>query len=151
MILPMVPLLLRRDELRLLLIDARLSAVEVRRLGPHALGLHDELVPEDHDDVERDPEVRGDEVLVVPLAVAVLRVVRHEVVEALEEGDQTAEEEGDVGSPDSARGDERHGRVWDALCFASTDEVDVGDEDGDPRQEAKDCDEIDEVLEDGLG
>jgi len=150
LVLPIIPHLLRREELGLLLIDARLAAVEVGRLGPHSLGLHDELVAEDHDEVERDPQVGSDEVLVVPFAVSARLVVRDEVVEALEEGDQTAEEEGDVRSPDSSRRDKRQGRIRDALCFASTNEVDVGDEDRDPCQDAKDCDEVDEVLEDGL-
>lgn len=48
-----------------------------------------EFIPEDHDQIQRDSEITGDEVLVVPLAVG--PVCEH--VEVLEHGDQDAEEE----------------------------------------------------------
>lgn len=46
-------------------VDGRFASPEIRVLGPVSLGLVDELVARDHDQVQRDAEVSGDEVLVV--------------------------------------------------------------------------------------
>ncbi|KFZ18975.1 hypothetical protein V501_00877 [Pseudogymnoascus sp. VKM F-4519 (FW-2642)] len=152
LLLPSILRLLSCKELQLLLIDARLPAVQIRSLGTHTLALHDELVPEDHDEVQWDTQVRSDKVLVVPLAVRVLAsVLGQEEVEALEDGDQTAEDETDVRAPESAGRDEGHGAVGDVLGAARAHKVDVGDQDGDPSEETEDGDEVDEVLEDRHG
>lgn len=138
--------------LKLLLINASLPAVQVGRLGTDTLALHDELVSEDHDEIQWDTQVGSDEVLVVPLAVrAGARVLGQEVVETLEDGDEAAEEQTDVRTPDSARGDKSHGAVWNILSAARAHEVDVGHEDGDPGEETEDGDEVDKVLEDRHG
>ncbi|KFY22760.1 hypothetical protein V493_06341, partial [Pseudogymnoascus sp. VKM F-4281 (FW-2241)] len=144
--------LLSRKVLQLLLINARLPAVQVGRLGTHTLALHDELVSKDHTEVQRDAQVRSDEVLVVPLAVRVLPVVLgNEVVEALEDGDQAAEAETDVRAPESAGGDKGQGAVGDVLGAAGAHKVDVRHENRDPGEETEDGDEVDKVLEDRHG
>lgn len=137
--------------LGLLLVNLGLAAEEISSLWLHLLRLHDELVTEDHDDVEWDSEVGGDEVLVVELSVSSWLVVWHKVVESLEESDEAAEEERDVGSPDSSWRDEWHLAVEDTLGLASSNKVDVGDQDRDPGEDTEDGDEVDEVGEDDLG
>lgn len=53
--------------------------------------------------------------------------------------------------PDAQRCPVRHGAVGDVLGAAGLDEVDVGDEDGDPGQDTKDGGQVDKVLEHLLG
>lgn len=137
-----------RKVLSLLSIDLGLAAEQVSSLWLGTVRLHDELVPEDHDEVEWDTEVGRDEVLVVPLSVALLW---NEVIVTLEECNQAAEDEGDIRSPDASWCDESKLVVGDTLGLASADEVDVGNQDGDPGKDTKDGDQVDEVLEDGLG
>lgn len=137
--------------LGLLLVNLGLAAEEISSLWPDLLRLHDDLVTEDHDDVKWDTKVGGDEVLVVELAVSSWLVIWDKVVESLEESDDAAEEEGDVGSPDSTWRDEWHLAVEDTLGLAGSHEVDVRDKDGDPGKDTEDGDEVDEVGEDGLG
>lgn len=152
LLLPSILRLLSREVLKLLLIDAGLPAVQVSRLGTHALALHEELVPKDHNQVQGDTKVRGDEVLVIPLSVRALAIVLgNEEVEALEDGNQAAEDEGDVRAPESAGRDKGHGAVGHVLRAASAHKVDVGHQDRDPGQESEDGDQVDEVLEDGHG
>lgn len=152
LLLPSIPRLLRRKVLQLLLINTRLSTVKIRSLRTHTLALHDKLVPEDHDKVQRDTQVRSNEVLIIPRAIRVLAsVLGQKVVEPLENGDQAAEHETDVRPPDSAGRDKGQGAVGDILSAARAHEVDVRHQDGDPCQESEDGDEVDEVLEDCHG
>lgn len=144
--------LLRRKVLKLLLINSGLSTVKVRGLRTHSLTLHDKLVPQDHEKVQRDTQVCSDEVLVVPLSVrALTRVLGKEEVEALEDGNQDAEAETDVRAPDSAGRDKGQGAVGNVLGTTSAHKVDVGNQNRDPGQESEDGDQVDEVLEHGHG
>lgn len=135
--------------LGLLLVNLGLAAEEISSLWPDGLRLHDDLVSKDHDDVEWDTEVSSDEVLVIEVSVCLW--VWDEVVESLEEGDEAAEEEGDVGSPNSSWRDKWHLAVKNTLGLAGSDEVDVRNQNRDPGKDTKDGDEVDEVGEDDLG
>ena len=149
--IPPISLLRRRNrqELGLVAVDRVLARPDIRLRGRNTFGLGDELVPEDHDQVQRDAEVRGDEVLVVELAVC-LRVV-HEDVVVLRERDEAAEHERDVRAGQAQGCDKGQGFDGDVLRAPGVDEVDVGDEKGDPGEQAEDGDEVDKVPEDGLG
>ena len=137
--------------LGLLLVNLGLAAEKISSLWPDGLRLHDDLISDDHDDVERNTKVGGDEVLVVELSVSSWLVVWDEVVESLEEGYEAAEEEGDVGSPNSSWRDEWHLAVKNTLGLAGSNEVDVRNEDRDPSKDTEDGDKVDEVGEDNLG
>ena len=89
------------------------------------LGLLPDLPARKGHDVQRDAEVRGDEGLVVE--VAVLGVVVDEDAEAAREGDQHTEEEGHAGPDYAEWGFVGEGLLVDALCAARADEEDVGD------------------------
>jgi hypothetical protein len=140
--LSMVADLLLLEELGLLVVNALLAGEDIGGLGRGVLGLHDELVPNNHDDVKWDTQVRGDEGRVIE--------VTEEDVECLEEGDQAAKSNGDVGSNDTEWSNVGEGTVWDTLCLTSLDEVDVANQDGDPGQETEDGDQVHEVSEDGV-
>lgn len=129
-------------------VDLVLSGPQIRSQGIHALATSCELVPEDQHQVQRDTEVGRDEVLVVE--VAPLRVVGEDV-EVLGQGDDNAEEQGTVGAGNTERRGVGHALDGDLLGLASTHEVDVGDQDRDPGQQTEDGDQVDKVLEDGLG
>ena len=62
-------------------------------------------------------------------------------------GNKTAEEQSDVAAPDAERSLVGQGTVRDILGATSLDEVDVGDEDGDPGQNTEDGGQVDKVLE----
>lgn len=136
--------LLLLEVLVLLSIDNLLSSVKVGLVGLDALALGNEHVAEEKDDVERDAEISGDEVLVVELAGGGV----DEDVEVLGQGDEDREEQADDSTPVALRGDVGHGAVGDVLRAASTEEEEVGDEDGDPGQDTEDGDEVDKVAKD---
>lgn len=74
-----------------------------------------------------------------------------EDVEVLEDGDQDAEAQGEVGAVQAkGRGVGQLRRI-DALGSAGFHKVDVRDQDGDPGEDAEDGDEVDEVAEDFAG
>lgn len=129
--LPGILLHLRRNKLRLLIVNALLPTIHIRRLGPHHLRLHNELVAQDHDDVERDAEVVRDEGRVVEAASG------EPDAEAFEDGDQAAEEESAVGAGFAEGGFVSERAVRDALRAAGVDEEDVGDKNGDPGEETE--------------
>jgi len=68
----------------------------------------------------------------------------------LGKSNENAEEERCITSTSTKGRNERHLRVIDILRPACLDEVDVGDENGDPGQQTKDSDEIDKVSENHL-
>lgn len=113
-------------------------------MGLDALALGNEHVAEEHDDVERDSKISSDEVLVVKLAGGGV----DEDVEVLGQGDEDREEQDDDGTPVALRGDIGHGAVGNVLGATSTEEEEVGDEDGDPSQDTEDGDEVDKVAKD---
>lgn len=133
---------------RLLAIDLLLTRPEIRLLGLDPFALGHEFIPEDEDQIDRDPQVRCDELLVVE--VAPFRVVC-EHVERFGQGDDDAENQGAPGAGDAQGRLVRERGVGDVLGLPGPDEVDVCDEDGDPGQEAEDGDQVDEVFEDGCG
>ena len=108
-----------------------------------------DLVPEDHNQIEGNAEIAGDEVLIVKVAVRLGRVDKD--VEALEDGDENAKGECAVGAGDPKRRSKSELVVSNALRTAGTHKVDVRDKNGYPRQKPKDGDEIDKVTEDGFG
>jgi hypothetical protein len=63
-------------------------------------------------------------------------------------GNKAAEEQGNVAAPDTERSPVGQGTVRDILGPTSLDEVDVGDEDGDPGQDTEDGGQVDKVSED---
>lgn len=139
---------LAREEIGLLAVDDVLAGPEVSLVRVDALAARDELVAEDEDQVERDAQVGGDEVLVVE--VAPLGVVR-EHVEVLGQRDDDAEDQGAPRPVHAQRRLERQRRVGHLLRLTGPHEVDVRHEDRDPGEQAEDGDQVDEVAEDGLG
>ena len=99
-----------------------------------------ELVPSDHDKIQRDAEVARDERL--DRECADKRVV------GLEERDEAAEEKGNVRAPCLRGRYVRHVFVADTLRRPCATEVNVSDEDGDPGEETKDGDQVREIRED---
>lgn len=130
----------------LLAVDNLLAGVEVGLVGLDRAALGDEHVSEDEHEVERDAEVAGDEGGIVE---ELGRLDEDGVV--LGEGDEAAEEEGDVAAPDAEGSAVGHDVVGNLLDAAGLDEVDVSDEDGDPGQDTEDGGQVDKVLEDLLG
>jgi hypothetical protein len=138
---PTVPprlLRLPRQKLRLLPINHILPRKQIRRLRPHPHRLKPELISKDHPQIQRNTKVSGNEVLVVEVPVGVGRVHEHGVV--LGQGDEDAEEDGAVGAVDAEGRGVGEGRGGDVLRDAGANEVDVRDEDGNPGEEAEDCD-----------
>jgi len=84
-------------------------------------------------------EVTSDEVLVVKAA--------NEDVEVLGQSDKTAECESTVAAPKAEGRLVTHAGLVNTLGAARFDEVNVGHQDGDPSQETKDGDQVDEVAE----
>lgn len=109
-----------------------------------ALALGEDLVAGDQDEVDGNTQVSSDEGGVLGLEV------RKDVV-VLGQGNDNAEEQGDVGAPDAERSEVGHGAVGDTLGNAGAAETDVGNEDGDPGQQTKDGGQVDKVAEDRLG
>lgn len=118
--------------------------VDVER-GP-ALGAGDELVAQDHAEIEGDAEVAGDEVFVVEFLAALAILDVHEDVEVLEDGDDDAEAEGEVGAVKAEGSDVVHLTLVDALGPPRLDEVDVRHQNGNPGQDAEDGDQVDEIV-----
>ena len=102
---------------------------------------------EEEDEVQGNTEVAGDEGLVVELNAGGL----DEDVEVLSQGDEAAEEQSDVGSPDAEGCLVREGVGGNVLRTTCPDEVDVRDEQGDPGEDTEDGGEVDEVDEDLAG
>lgn len=114
--------------------------------GGPALGAGDELIAEDHDEVEGDAEVAGDEIFVVELFEPVLTsVVVHEDVVVLEDGDDDTEAKSEVGADKTKRSHVVHLTLVDALGAPRLDKVNVRHQDGDPGQKAEDGDQVDEI------
>lgn len=116
------------EELLLLAVDDVLAGVEVALVGPDALALRDELVPEDEGEVDGDADVPRDEGDVVRLDGE----ARDEGVEVLGDGHQHAYEERDVRPPDSERRRVWHHVVCEALSLSCPHKRDMRHEDGDP-------------------
>lgn len=137
------------QELLLLAVDGVLAGPEIGFFRCGGLALHEKLISEKHDEVERDTEVGGDEILGIEVAVF-LRVV-HEDVVILGEGNKAAEDKSEIravlseGCFVGKRGER------DILGHAGTDKVDMGDEDRDPGKETENGDKVDKVTEDSLG
>lgn len=116
--------------------------------GGPALGPGDDLVAEDHEEVEGDAEVAGDEVSVVEFLEPFLTsLVVHKDVKVLEDGDDDAEAKGEVGAPQAKRSHVVHLTLVDALGPSRLDEINVRHQDGDPGQDAEDGDQVDEIIE----
>lgn len=160
-------LLLRcvRQESFFLAVDYVLASVEVGLVGTNHLGLLDEFVAEDADKVNRDTlqyeiskrvfvfsvsttyKISSDEVLVIKAAVA----APGEDGEILGQGDQNAEEQGNVRSNETKRRSVSHLVFGDTLSPACANEPDVGYQERDPGQESEDGGQVDKVAEDSLG
>lgn len=140
--------LLVGDELSLLIINGLLARVEIRLMWQGTLALHEELVSEDHDDEQWNTEVASNDVAPVDHALV---SGWNKVVESLEEGNQAAEEESSNGSGGTEWCNVGQSSIWNALCFASADEEDVRDENGDPGQDTENRNQVDEVGKDLLG
>lgn len=78
------------EEFLLFTIDPGLAAVEINVLGLDDGGLHHELVADEHDDVERESEVGGDESLGIESCLA--ESLPAEQSETLEECNQDGED-----------------------------------------------------------
>lgn len=141
-------------------VDDGLASPQVGFLRLDLLGLVNDLVAHDHDEVERDTlgkslveslsaesrvvtyKVASDEVLVLEAA--------NEDVEVLGQRHEAAESQGAVATPQAEGRLVAHGLLVNALRAASLDEVDVCNQNGDPCEETKDGNEVDEVAEDNL-
>ena len=124
-----------------------LAGEQIGLVGLNALGLLDELVSEQQNQVQRDTKVASDEVLVVKVAIA---LVVGEGSKVLGQGDQAAPEQGEVGAPDTEGCGVRELLGGDTLSLAGAAEVDVSDEDGDPGEKTEDGGQVNKVAEDLL-
>ncbi len=70
----------------------------------------------------------------------------HEDIKVLEDGNNDAEAEGEISAQEPQRGHKMQLVLIDALCPSRLDKVNVRHEDGDPGQEAKDGDQINEIA-----
>ena len=145
------PRLLVRQKLLLLPVDHVFAREQIRVPGRVPLALLQQLIPEDHAQIQRDAEVTGDEIFVVEIDGALAGLVVDEDVKVLEDGDDDAEDEGEIGAVQAERGRVGHLRLGDALGAAGAHEADVRHEDGDPGQQAKYGDQVDKVGEDDFG
>ena len=143
--------LLRRQKLLLLPINHVLARPQIRRLPRPSLFPPQQLIPQYHAQIERYAQIPRDEVLVVEVDRARARLIVHEHVEVLEDGDEDAEHEREIGAVEAKGGGVGHLALGDALGPAGAHEADVADEDGDPGEQAEDGDEVDEVGEDDFG
>ena len=75
----------------------------------------------------------------------------HEDVKVLEDGDEDAEDEREVGAVETKGRGVGHLVTRDALGAPGAHEADVAYKDRDPGQQAEDGDEVDKVGEDDLG
>ena len=75
----------------------------------------------------------------------------HEDVEVLEDGNQDAEHQREPGSVEAEGCRVRHHVLLDTLGAPRAHEVDVRHQDGDPREQAEDGDQVNEVTEDYAG
>lgn len=91
-------LLLQPKKLRLITINFILSGKQIRILRPDPTITIHELISKDHDEIQWDSEIPGDEVLIVPFTVGFRW---SEYIEVLEDSDDDAEEEGAIGSFDA--------------------------------------------------
>lgn len=98
-------------------------------------------VAEDEDKIDGDTEVSRDEALVVK----VHSILVDENIEVLSEADKDAEEEADGRTPEALRRDVGKLALWNVLGLACADEVEMGNEDGDPGEQTEDCGEVDKV------
>lgn len=112
------------------------------RLNATAAG--EEHVSEEHENVERNSKVSCNEVLIVKSGVLGV----DEDVEVLCQTDKNDKGQADDSTPESLRGDIRHGTIGDVLGAASTQEEEVGDKDGNPSQDTKDGNKINKVTKD---
>lgn len=103
-----------------------------------------EHVSEEHGNVERNAKISCNEVLVVKIGVLGV----DEDVEVLCQTDKNDKGQAYDGAPESLRGDIRHGTIWDVLGAASAEEEEVGDKDGNPSQDTKDSNKVNEVAKD---
>lgn len=133
---------LHPQKLSLLPIDLILPTEQIHVLGFNPGVLHQQLIPKDHNQVQRDSQIPRDKVLWVP---------RGEDVEVLEDGNEAAHEQGTDGTIFAEGRGVWHLGIGDALCAPGVDEVDVGDQDRDPGEDSEDGGEVDKVQEDLLG
>lgn len=111
----------------------------------NAVGLHDEFVSEDANQVHGNSKVSRNEVLVVKVSVL---GAASEDAEVLGQGNQNAEEQRKVRAPETERCNEGHLLVSNTLGAAGFDEEDVGDQKRNPSAETENGDQVDEVAED---
>lgn len=139
-------ILLMLDSLPVLLITIKdiFASEKISLEGLNTLGLLDELISEEQNQVQRNAQVSSDEVLVVE--VAVLLVVG-EGGKVLGKGNETAPEEREVRAPDAQGCGVGQLLGGNALSLTGAAEVDVGDEDGDPGEETEDGSKVNEVTE----
>ena len=142
---------LRRQKLLLLPINHILARPQIRRLPRPSLLFLQQLIPQYHGQVQRYPQIPRDEILVVEIHRAFSGFIVHKNVKVLEDGDEDAEHEREIGAVEAKGGGVGHLGIGDALGAPGAHKVDVRDENGDPGQQAEDGDEVDEVGEDDFG
>lgn len=130
------------QEQLLLAVDNVLSSVEVDLVGGEAPALRDEHVPEKENDIQRNTEVGGDEGGIVETHL----LVDDEDTIVLGQGDEDAEEEGDVAAPDTKRSLVWHDAVRYILRATGLPKGNVRDKDGDPGEDTKNGGQVDKVL-----
>lgn len=125
-------------------IDDVFSGVKVCLVRLNASTAGEEHVSEEHGNIERNSKISCYEVLVVKIGG--LRV--DEDVEVLCQTDKNDKGQADDGTPESLRGDIRHCTIGDVLGAASAQEEEVGDKDGNPSQDTKDGNKVNEIAKD---
>lgn len=130
------------EVLLLFVINEALACEEVSLGGLDSLALCDEHMAKQEDHVDWDTNVSGDKVDVVELDAFGV----DESVVVLGQADEDAEKQGDTSANHACGRDVGHGAVGQVLGLAGAQEVDVGDEDGDPGEDTKDGGQVDKVA-----
>lgn len=123
-------------------IQRRLAAENIRLSRINPLSPLEELPEHVQQEINRDPDVRRDEVV---------DVERPEDVEAIEQDDDAEEDQGGPGNIGLEGRAEDQSVAVDALGFEGFVELDVGDADADPGEEAGDSGEVLEPFEGNAG
>jgi hypothetical protein len=93
-------------------------------------------------------QIAGDKVLIIKVAVRLL--VTGEYAEVLGQGNQNAEEQGDVGTSQTEWSGISHLVFGDALCPTCAHEKDVRDEERNPGKETKNGGQVHKVAKDNF-
>lgn len=117
-----------RQKLLFLTINHVLAREQIRIQGRPPFRSHDHLVPQNHAQVEGNAEITRQEVDVVEILAVFTAVVVHEDVKIFEDGDDDAEDEGEVSAEETEGSGVCQFGWGDVLSASGANEADVRDE-----------------------